>query len=69
MTKTIELNKNFYNLEAVKKTAKVYKELARFSVKDSGKNIEVTMKNVDGDIESIIEDEFCNYVLSEVKNG
>ena len=69
MTKTIELNKNFYNLEAVKKTAKVYKELARFSIKDTGKKIEVTIKNIDEDVEDVIEDEFCNYVLSEVKNG
>jgi len=69
MIKIIELNKDFYNLKAVKKTAKAYKELARFSIKDTGKKIEVTIKNIDEDVEDIIEDEFCNYVLSEVKNG
>jgi len=69
MTKIIELNKSFYNLEAVKRAVKAYKELAGFSVKDTGKKIEVTIKGIDEDIEDVIEDEFCNYVLSEVKNG
>ena len=69
MTKIIELNKNFYNLEAVKKAAKAYKELAGFSVKDDGGKIKITMKNIDEDVKDVIEDEFCNYVLSEVKNG
>jgi len=69
MIKIIELNKNFYNLKAVKRTAKAYKELARFSIKDTGKKIEVTMKNIDEDVKDVIEDEFCNYALSEVKDG
>jgi len=69
MTKTIELNKSFYNLEAVKRAARAYKELAGFSVKDVGGKIKITIKNIDGDVEDVIEDEFCNYVLSEVKNG
>jgi len=69
MTKIIELNKSFYNLEAVKRAVKAYKELAGFSVKDVGSKIKITIKNIDEDIEDVIEDEFCNYVLSEVKNG
>ena len=62
-------NKNFYNLRAVKKAIKAYQELADFQIKEHKNTVEVVMKKIDKEIEEVIEDEFCNYVLAEMKNG
>lgn len=62
-------NKNFYNLQAVKSTIKAYRELADFKVEEDHKIIKVRVKNVDEEAKGAIEDEFCNYVLAEMKNG
>jgi hypothetical protein len=64
----IELNKKFYNLKAVKETVKAYKKLANFDIKESRSEIKINLKNADSDIKNVIEDEFCNYVLSEMRN-
>jgi hypothetical protein len=64
----IKLNKKFYNLKAVKETVKVYKKLANFDIKESRSEIKINLKNADSDIKNVIEDEFCNYVLSEMRN-
>lgn len=65
---TIKLNKNFYSEEAVRRGILAYKKLARFSLKINGGHIIITAKNICNNFENILADEFCNYVLSEMKN-
>jgi len=66
---SFDLNKDFYNLQAIRNTIKAYKKLADFKVRKDKKTIKVIMKNIDKEVENVIEDEFCNYVLAEMKNG
>lgn len=67
--KKIKFNKKFYTLRAIKKAVRAYQKLADFDFKEDKKSIKVTMKNIDQDVENIIEDEFSNYVLATMKNG
>ena len=65
---TIKFNKNFYNIEAVKKSVRAFEKLADFEIKEKKNFIEVTIKNIDKDFKEILSDEFSNYVLAETKN-
>jgi len=64
----IKFNKNFYNLEAVKRGIGAYKKLADFNINEKRDFIEITIKNIDKDFKDILLDEFSNYVLAETKN-
>jgi len=64
----ISFNKKFYTLNAVKSAARAYKRLADFRIDDKKGFILVNLSDVDKDVKDIIQDEFCNYVLAEVKN-
>lgn len=68
MKVAIKFNKNFYNLEAVKKSAAAFKKLANFRVKEKKNFIEVEIENVDKNFKDVLGDEFSNYVLAETKN-
>jgi hypothetical protein len=63
MTNVI-FNKDFYPTNAVKAAIKAYKDLADFQVKENEKCLEVKIKNA----KPGIKDEFCNYVISAIKN-
>ena len=65
---TIRFDKNFYNVGAIKKAAKAYKNLACFKIKEEKRKINVELTKIDKDIKEVIQDEFCNYVLAEMKN-
>ncbi|NCO88958.1 hypothetical protein GW881_03505 [Candidatus Roizmanbacteria bacterium] len=64
---TISFNKNIYSLKAIKKTIQAYKNLAKFKVAEKGSYFKIELTDIKKEIETIIEDEFCNYVLSQVK--
>ena len=64
---TISFNKNIYSLKAIKKTIQAYKNLAKFKVAEKGSYFKIELTDIEKEIETIIEDEFCNYVLSQVK--
>ncbi len=64
----INFNKNFYNLKVIKNAIKAYKKLANFMIETNKRYIKVEIECIDKEIESLIKDEFCNYVLSEMKN-
>jgi len=64
----INFNKNFYNLGAIKDAIKAYEKSANFMIENNKEYIEVTIECIDKEVESLIKDEFCNYVLSEIKN-
>ena len=65
---TITFNKHFYKLPAIKKAIKAYKNLAKFGIKEEKNKIKVELSKIDKDVKNIIKDEFCNYVLAEMKN-
>ena len=66
---SINFNKDFYSLEAIKKAIQGYKGLADFDIKIDKKNIKVNLKNIDPDSKDVIKEEFCNYVLGLMKNA
>ncbi len=63
----IKFNKVLYKPRAIKSAIKEYGDLAEFSLKQKGQYIVVEFKNIDKDVENIIKDEFCNYVLSQLR--
>ena len=66
---TINFSGKLYNLKAIQSSIEAYSELGVFSVKKDKKNIKVEINNIDKDVKDIIKDEFCNYVLNEVKRN
>ncbi len=58
--KTIELNKDIYDLEAIRSTIDSFSEVGEFSIKDIGKSWIVSMS---GESEGLVKDEFLNYCL------
>jgi len=64
----LNFNKKFYGLRAIKNACRAYNELAKFKIEINKKIIKVVLTNIDEEIEDIIEDEFSNYVLAEMKN-
>lgn len=63
----INFNKQFYNLNAIQSAISAYKDLADFHISDNNKIIKLKVDNIDKDIKDILRDEFCNFVLSEIK--
>lgn len=66
--KSISFNKDFYSLESIKKSVKDYKEVATFTIEDKKDVIKVDIDCLDDDFKDLIDQEFCNYVLSIEKN-
>lgn len=65
----IFFNKNFYKLPAIKKAIEAYRNLADFKIKNNGKSYSVVLDRTDPEAETMIGDEFSNYVLAATKNG
>lgn len=63
----ITFSKTFYNLKAINSAIKEYANLGKFNVSDKKNEIAVTIKNIDKDVEDVLKDEFCNYVLALMK--
>jgi len=64
----ISFDKRYYNLPAIEAAIKAYQGLAIFNLKKDKSHILVEADKVDEEIKDVFEDEFCNFVLSEVKN-
>ena len=65
----ISFNKNLYRLKAIKLAIKEYQNLANFSLRQKKNYIQVELKNIDKEVEQVIKDEFCNYVLFRSKEN
>lgn len=63
----IRFDKKLYSLKAVKSAIKKYRNLADFGLKQKKNRIEVNLENIDKDVNNVIKDEFCNYVLYSMK--
>jgi len=66
-TDEIELNKSFYDMEAVRISLLDFKDVLSGDVKGGGETIRVVLKDVKGDAENV-KNEFCNYILAVMKN-
>ncbi|MBU1323518.1 HxsD-like protein [Patescibacteria group bacterium] len=64
---TISFNKSIYPLKAIKKTIRVYKNLAKFKITEKNNYFIIELSRIDKEVENIIKDEFGNYVLSRVR--
>ena len=65
----INFNKDFYTIEAIKKTIQNYKGIADFNIIFNKKENMVQIKNIYPESEDMIKQEFCNYVLGLMKNA
>ncbi|MDD3399535.1 MAG: HxsD-like protein [Candidatus Paceibacterota bacterium] len=65
---TIIFDKKLYKLSAVKRAADAFCELAEFKIEDKGKAYVVTAKKLDEEAGLLLDDEFANYVLAEMRN-
>jgi len=64
---TITFNKAIYPLKAIKIAIQSYKGLGKFKLTEKNRYFVVRLTNIKKGVEKIIKDEFCNYVLSQVK--
>lgn len=64
---SVSFNKKLYDLRAIKNAIQAYQGLADFNLETSKKNIELRAINIDRNLVHIFKDEFCNYILSEMK--
>lgn len=64
----VVLNANFYDESAVKQCLKDFNRIFSGRISKNGKEIRITMNNVDGE-PAKIRNEFYNYVLVSMKNS
>ncbi len=64
----LNFSKKFYDLRAIKNACRAYNKLAKFKIEINKKAIKVILTNIDEETKNIIEDEFSNYILAEMKN-
>lgn len=67
----IELNSNFYDPEAVKKTARIFNEhgLGEFRVEVEGDKIKIEINCVEEEMRERVRFQFLNYSISETINS
>ena len=63
----IKLNKQFYDLNAVKESLKDFNKVCNGTIANK-KGIEIVLKPKDKKLTNILGYEFCNYVLGLMKN-
>lgn len=65
----ISFNEKIYTLKSIREAVKAYAHLAEFEIKTQKPYLHVTLKS-GGDVpDSLLKDEFCNYVLSLLKTA
>jgi hypothetical protein len=65
----VKFSKKFYNLKAIEKSIKTYQGLGSFHLKKDKDDIMVEITDIDNNFKNVLKDEFCNYVLSELRNN
>jgi len=63
----IRFHKDLYPLKAIQKTMAAYRHLSTCVFSEKGRYYCVNMTRIHKDVERVIVDEFCNYVLSLIK--
>lgn len=62
----INFYKKYYNLESIERSIDAFSDFGNFSVKKEGDYFLVKANKIDKDLADNFQEEFCNYVLSEV---
>ena len=65
MAEQVLFTRSLYAAEAVRAAADAYSKLASFDIDVLDADIQLTIRDPDEDIASILVDELCNYVLHE----
>lgn len=65
---TVVFNKNLYTINAIRKAIEAFRELADFRIETAKLLYKVTIKSLDREGDEVLEDEFSNYILAEMKN-
>lgn len=66
----IILDKNLYSIEAIKNTINAYQNegIGDFAIKEKGDSFVIEGSNIEEDMKEEIKNEFCNFLVSEMKN-
>lgn len=67
MTENIRFSKKIYTKKAIEKSIEAFSHLARFRVSPSADHFVVSADAIDEDVKDIFKDEFCDFVLAELK--
>ena len=62
-----KINKNIYRKDCIEKVVETYRQLADINIIDQENFCIIKIEKVDSKYKNIIKDEFCNYLLFEVK--
>lgn len=65
---TIKLKKDIYPLGAIQKSADAFKHLADMKIENKRQYFIVKLTKVNPEARKLIKDEFCNYVLANIRN-
>ncbi len=65
MADAVRLSRSLYLPEAVQAAAEAYSELARIEVRVLDSDIELSIDEIDPDVQDVLVDELCNHALHE----
>jgi hypothetical protein len=65
MAEKVCFSESLYRREAVEKSAAVFSEIADFSLSFDDVGVVVLVENIHPEMETVLLDVFCNYVLNE----
>lgn len=69
MAATIRLSKKIYTKKAIESSIAAFSHLARFRIATSADHFIVSADAIDEDVKDVFKDEFCDFVLAELKKG
>ncbi len=66
----LQLNKNFYGIEAINGALEAFKEVCEGSVREENFSFEIELKPLTSskEVNENLREEFCNYVLGLMNN-
>lgn len=65
MSEVLSLSRSLYLPEAVQAAARAFGELATIEVRVLDSDIEVSLDDIDPDVDDVLADELCNHALHE----
>lgn len=69
MVEKIIFNKKIYTKQAIENSIDAYSQLADFCVSNDKNYFIVSIDKIDKGVKNVIRDEFCNFVLAELRKA
>lgn len=69
MKKEIRFSKKIYTKKAIENSIGAFCHLARFRISADTNHFIVSVDAIDKDVKDVFKDEFCDFVLAELKKG